>query len=312
MQTLYKYSGDLGISFIDNPTIKLSLPSRLNDPFENRLSSDIKKYLLNCVDSPDDNFSQDLMEVAAFLLNYTCIISLSETHRNNLMWAHYANEHSGMCLGIDSTFLEHKNSITLPAGNDPVGIKGQYTPIKMNYDNVRFDMNGHDLIPSHEFYSVAGYQKFLFKQLSLKSDEWIYEKEHRSIVPINCSDIVIIKKKGRAAFIDNYIKINEEKGWLESLGYERYKVLTNECYKSLASICTVYEKDRFSFLCKIPPKKIKSLYLGVNYNQKNQDMIINKLRTKNHPLKHIKIYKKEVDESRFEFNSTLIYEPDSI
>ncbi|WP_303804327.1 DUF2971 domain-containing protein [Aeromonas rivipollensis] len=312
MQTLYKYSGDLGASFIDNPTIKLSLPSRLNDPFEKSLSADIKKYLLGCFKNPDSESSKNILEITEMLLNFICIVSLSETHRNSLMWAHYANEHAGMCLGIDSTYLEHKKSVTLPAGNDKVGIIGQHIPKKMNYDNVRFDMDGHDLIPHHEFGSVAGYQKFLFKQLSLKSDEWIYEKEHRSIVPINYADAVIIKRKGRPVFLDEFIKRNEESGAMESLGYERYKILANDCFKHLAAIHHTFEKDRLSFICKIPAKKIKSLYLGVNYNKENQDKILDKLCKNNHPLKHIKIYKKEVDESRFEFNSTLIYSPDTI
>lgn len=311
MGTLYKYSGDLGVDFIDNPTMKLSIPSKLNDPFECDFSTDFINYLKKCLKGGVLLDEEQPLLATKIVLKHIGIISLSETHRNSLMWAHYANEHSGICLGIDNDFLRNKKDFVLPLIENDKGLTGRYIPEKVNYDNARFDVDAHEPIFWKKFSSARGFQELLFKQLSIKSDEWIYEKEHRAIVPINYADEILINKSKCSARLAHSLATYENKGEIEKISDFRYGILKDGFFSTLAIMCQIHEKGSMSLLCKIPFKSIRSLYLGVNYSNENKSILIEKLNTKNHPLSHIKVFQKIVSRDRFELNSKLIYPPES-
>ncbi|MNH09072.1 hypothetical protein D3C79_685150 [compost metagenome] len=98
------------------------------------------------------------------------------------MWAHYADEHRGICIGFDQNVLSQ-----LDLGSVLLERYHTLSPVKINYDNLRVDTR--ELLKDQDFL----YENAILKILTTKSDEWIYEKEHRCIVPIEWSDLAFLK-----------------------------------------------------------------------------------------------------------------------
>lgn len=174
MDTLYKYSKSIN-DFIRLPTIKLAVPDFFNDPFEISVSREISKLLDNKdPEIPEFDLGMELSRIG--------VVSLSETSRNLLMWAHYADEHRGICIGFDQNVLSQ-----LDLGSVLLERYHTLSPVKINYDNLRVDTR--ELLKDQDFL----YENAILKILTTKSDEWIYEKEHRCIVPIEWSDLAFLK-----------------------------------------------------------------------------------------------------------------------
>ncbi len=112
MKTLYKYSALLPLDYFDNPTIKISATEYLNDPFEYSTSENISLSIENHMraDGANDKAAKILSNTCVraidMMLAFNGVVSLSETPRNSLMWAHYATQHNGICIGYKNDFLK--------------------------------------------------------------------------------------------------------------------------------------------------------------------------------------------------------------
>ena len=93
-----------------------------------------------------------------------CALSLSKSKHSLLMWAHYADNHKGIILGLDTSHRFFNQTIK-PRASAPfedTSFCGKMLPV--TYDRVR---------PKFKFglnFSEA---------ILTKSDEWMYEKEYR-------------------------------------------------------------------------------------------------------------------------------------
>lgn len=120
IQSLYKYRpfDAYTLQNIANETLWVSLPSSFNDPFDCSLYIDeskiseavkgalrIKKCNSDIIDDP--NFKVTQYEKELFLkcrndmnrvFRNAGILSLSQDYKNILMWSHYANNHTGLCI----------------------------------------------------------------------------------------------------------------------------------------------------------------------------------------------------------------------
>ena len=176
---LYHYTSRIGIEnlhrIIVGEMFYFSNPADFNDPLDFSPSvvassssdpvthfpvmaggSDGKPASQNAFDSPG------LPESLALIIGQTIeeskdthrVLCLSESAEFVLMWAHYANRHRGMCVEIDWTKLP-------------------FPPQKVTYDNV---VSLTKMSPAQ--------RKFQFQvpHLCVKTCEWQYEKEWRSIV----------------------------------------------------------------------------------------------------------------------------------
>ncbi|WP_349922253.1 DUF2971 domain-containing protein [Aeromonas veronii] len=282
---LYKYYTELPISYFDNPNLKISPPESLNDPFESIIPSELKsltvedtreKYELNLTKDghPRDDISAQLINDMGYLgmVRSIGIISMSETSRNLLMWAHYANNHQGFCIGYDSKLFNDENSHDerLPIST---------LPLKIKYNNCRYDFTNMsiNIKSSHN----EKLKSILLHVLTTKSDEWIYEKEYRIILPLkNCDEVVYVGKQ------------TPSKEDLSSIQPENYK----GSYVEFSN-----DKD-FLFLKKIDKKAIKSIHLGCRISQENEDSIIKKILSDDN-YKHVKIYKYTTNQNRFELDN---------
>ncbi|MGG2405741.1 DUF2971 domain-containing protein [Aeromonas veronii] len=301
MDIYYKYSGMMDLNFFKRPTIKLSVPYFLNDPFESQPSKNIIKAIENTTKSPCPD---GVLEHIKNMIECNGIVSLSETQRNSLMWAHYGEHHKGMCIGFSPDFI---NEINLDIDDREKDF--QYycmailKPEKVNYDNHRFDTNKlfkpGDLV----------YEAFK-RHFYTKSDEWIYEKEHRSIVPYAYSTHLLIKN-------ENEIIHKEHDG-------EVYDILLKNVKDSLIKMNAIREADveglyeingakislvmlsnlayfqSITFLQEISPTSINEIYFGCKSDIKTVRDIYNEIKSEHHPLKHVKMYRLSTSKERFE------------
>lgn len=151
----------------ENKTLRFSSPLSFNDPFELRpyiseiideeehlVVSKASQYINNIGKS--NQFYYD--NVIKPLLLDIGVLSLSETHTNLVMWAHYANNHSGIVLEMDEL---HPFFHTPPHKHDLL-----HKVRKVEYIAKRPIVNS-DMWEN---------------TLLTKSKEWKYEKEYRMII----------------------------------------------------------------------------------------------------------------------------------
>lgn len=99
------------------------------------------------------------------------VLSFSAINNHPLLWAHYANKHKGICIGISRNFIEEKrrlyqqntNLVFLPASIDYADYMPIVIPTKSKKDDIE---KGETL-------------KIL---LATKHRIWDYEKEYRYII----------------------------------------------------------------------------------------------------------------------------------
>ncbi|MCF5849868.1 DUF2971 domain-containing protein [Aeromonas veronii] len=283
MAIYYKYFGNLNIEYFDSPTFKLTPPSQLNDPFESLLPSDIEKMISELLESEaSENLrkkysTEDISDSFLNLFAQFGIVSLSETQRNLLMWAHYANEHTGICIGYDSNKIFENNE----------------QPQKVNYSNVRCDEsdnlnNMKDLDDLLQF--------ILNKVLHTKGDDWIYEKEFRYLLLLSEFNKIKVLNNDNNIIprLDYFAKKYPVE--IESMGDGVYLNKVNRNPR----ITFIHKYKNIQFLIDIPHEAIVSIYFGCRTPQEYIDNIRKKIGEKDHPLNHVKTYKFELSKERFE------------
>ena len=112
---------------------------------------------------------EGLREVQRDYNRKSCLLSVSKTAQNAVMWAHYAEKHKGVVIGIDF------NNV-YPDTNGPSNLVMH----SVSYSKDRPKMN-----ILHEF-KFEEYRK----TLSIKSIDWDYEEEFRNIYYVNSLEIM--------------------------------------------------------------------------------------------------------------------------
>jgi hypothetical protein len=111
---LYKYvSFDSGSRILETSSIGFTRPEFFNDPF------DQPAYPYERSEDPADNIVGRLRVMGKNHIwrENTGILSLTRTATNPLMWAHYAQNHTGLVIGIDAVEagLTDERSNLIPA-----------------------------------------------------------------------------------------------------------------------------------------------------------------------------------------------------
>lgn len=172
--------------------IRATQLSALNDPLEGTYCVDGLRDLA----SHFDDMTPD--EVIAHIersKNYVGVICLTEAKDNLLMWSHYADQHRGALVGI---FVDHPfvsifedlfpfEQSTGFAGEEYALFTGKCLPVQYRkqprYRVDRFDFDYSNISAERE-------DRLLFEIFQQKSDEWIYEKEHRITLRLEQADLV--------------------------------------------------------------------------------------------------------------------------
>lgn len=181
--------------------IRASQLSALNDPFEATYCKDALSDLcpyFELFDSPNE-----LIDYIDENKNKVGVISFTEAKDNLLMWAHYANEHKGAVIGFwanipfNQNIFSHLHEPLLTTTNT-LGwgtiFSGKCLPViyrkQPRYRVDRFDFDYSNI-------SAEGEDRILFEIFQQKSDEWIYEKEHRITLRLEQSDKIVVNNVHR-------------------------------------------------------------------------------------------------------------------
>lgn len=273
-------------TFFKDGYIRLTQRSALNDPFEavycrNSLN-DLVRYFddktVFDIDHKQVNFHQYIENN----IDKVGVICLSESKDNLLMWAHYAKEHKGVVAGISS--FGHSNifnklfmpsSLTSPFLIDYTPFNGVARPIMyrkgLRYRNDRFDFDYSNIC-------VEGGARVLSEIFLQKSDEWIYEKEHRIILRLEQADKAIIcnlhdlqnSKIKNDIVSAEWTKFNEKKNSYEiSLmeiddEYRRYVVAS--------SLAELSKNNENIYLMQLNSSAISHCLLGLKCNVNISDL----------------------------------------
>lgn len=307
VKVLYKYYSSLPNDYILNPTIKLTTPISLNDPFENIIPKDLlsfmkkDKYLLALTNEFKNEFSrtdEDIIRIMENGLAHCGIVSLSETQRNLLMWAHYGAQHKGICVGYNENIFED----VLPSSEYNLGGDVPYfeSPVKINYDTTRFDPNGSG-ITHYKGQSIIS--SILTHVLTTKSDEWIYEKEHRYIVPIIWGDCYYSSKMYFDQENQNKL-IDLKSGEYISYVPRMYKLNTKRDEN-----IRLMSANESLIMKRIPSSKIESIYFGCKSDIKQVYKTLDLIQNNKQELGHIRLYRFMESDTRFELEAEPIYLP---
>ena len=312
---IYKYT-PYRKAFFENFLIRGSQKYALNDPFELRPSS-------SHIRSKSKKEIFDKLSKASYF-DYS-IVSLTETNNNLLMWSHYADQHKGIVIEFDYNYQIFDSYKSFPVfdfdNEEDAYIKNSIETERVNkidagkiqkvyYNNMRPNIKKFDSILEH----------FL-----IKSDEWIYEKEHRVILPLVTADYIIINKKHlpdvelsiSSSGIEEIIDIGDNMAMvnIKDCMYKDAQDILYHCsspflteeeniQKYIDATYSQYLRDLSEdpttiFLYKVPPKSIKSVYMGCRMEDRHKKELRSLLRN-NSQLKHVKLYETRTSQDRFE------------
>lgn len=299
---LYKYMNpQAGKLFLDSPFLRITPKSCLNDPFEIQLSASTKDQIdqLDLTYSPQDGRSTS-MKFEDFMKKHG-VISFSETYDNLLMWSHYASEHKGIAvefnIDMESPFsLFNVNHIS--GASDLKFGKVNYRK-KREYPAV-FGVDDVSMVAEHYYLT--------------KSDEWIYEKEHRFIVPFTMANKILVDRNAMNAkdtLKDLGIAIVEHGEAIIDVTMQAH--LKGD-WEGLASAFENSHNNGFIFLICLNEQKISRLFLGVNSNISEFSSLIDNAYDCSPYVSYRSImddeysdvYKGVVHDSRFEVNFELL------
>ncbi|MGE6190727.1 DUF2971 domain-containing protein [Stutzerimonas stutzeri] len=141
----------------ENPIIKLL---ELSYPDEPDFGRSCGEALSHIVKERDNALVRETSEGFKQMFKICCF---SENPKSILMWSHYANYHTGFCIGYDFHEL----------GNDDVRTRSIYPVV---YSDEMFDATG-------VFASPKNIENILYLNQAalMKSTEWSYEKEWRLV-----------------------------------------------------------------------------------------------------------------------------------
>lgn len=317
MKTIYKYLPDNFVleEHLKSPELKLSLINSLNDPYEGKMTKNAIDKFSNAflkhseifIKHSEEYGCEESKALAIFsiesALNNTCITSFSETQRNLLMWAHYSAQHKGVCIGYGTDVLKDENS--------------DATLKKVNYDDILYDQEHFDEIESMKSFDSDETSSFCYRLFTTKSNDWAYEKEHRFISSCETASRIIVNCP--------YEKLSPEAMMAVSLAESKktHKIIRSESCTEIYNLRNKEEQivankngneletilaDNHNplFLKRIGKRKIKSIYLGMFFDDVRENEILNIIKN-DQDLVHINVYRYTISDERYELKSQKLH-----
>lgn len=309
MTIIYKYLDIFDKDFFKKPTMKISVPRYFNDPFESAICDEINEilsiYLKTICQLNKEKASEYYSTAKSYIENKISqngVISLTRNNSEILMWSHYANNHKGMCIGLQDDFATHKFN----NGMFPHEI-ALLTPTPVKYHKSRFN-------PDNEISGNFVYD--LYRSLILnKYDKWDYEEEERIVIPTYCADKIIIDKNdtqrsitlpegkhlnfSTSEWVPNMINDNLLTEISENGKPYYTKNKSNEpLFPTLTMYLGMFEEA--TFLMSVPTEKIKTVHFGCNTPDSTIKHITDQLKDPKNNLQHVKTYKFTISTEKFE------------
>lgn len=165
-QLLYKYwsfespYNNENIEKLLNGKIWMPASKTLNDPFEFQIITDMLT-------------EEEAMAFRTDILSRNTILSLCDSYKNNLMWSHYGNAHTGLCIEFEVNY----NNLIFPVTyckNQIDETNSIRKWLKIKKDFVKKEIADRTI---DELYLLANINKVML----YKSYDWHYEHEYRII-----------------------------------------------------------------------------------------------------------------------------------
>lgn len=280
---LYKYM-PLRLDFFKNPMIRATPARDLNDPFEgcfnknqvrdaDKNQGDYYRKNGKKVFDLDDSEIDDIMRCIRSELADLGILSFTEDYNNPLMWAHYADNHKGMVVEFDLNEPFFENSTKEYEGRRSRFGESHLAdlfefPEKVNYRRTMPSFERPEL-SAPDSMNQFHWEKFNRTILFTKGNDWIYEKEQRSIVQLKDADAIICSDNEwirSQCELDTEItieKINNEKVKVTYPNeYEMHEQMGDESIKDKIHRLSVCPGSNPIHLFRINQKAISSVYFG--------------------------------------------------
>lgn len=219
------------LKFLTTGAIRLTPRQCLNDPFEILTTNRLKIKYRNSIDI--DKFQN--------YLDYFGVVSFTETKDNLLMWSHYAEEHKGIVVEFN---IEDTDPLLI-FNNDPIQNKDSF------HSKVFYRKNRHYDSIDNEFDARDVAKHYYFS----KSDEWIYEKEYRFLIPFNSATHVIFNPEKTPKSILS--KLPEPFD-----GSNVLDIIYIDDMGTLSELWLNSQKHHVIFTKLIKPKNISAIYAG--------------------------------------------------
>lgn len=321
---LYKYS-PLRSEFFDEPMLRATPVMALNDPFEgmfnekqilNASQHHTNFYIRNGVENVNQFEDYDINGVMGSIQSDFFdlgIVSFTEDHINPLMWSHYADEHRGMVIQFITGMPLFADSIKYVKGigntrfgKSHLGDVFEF-PERVFYrrEKPTFELEEEAAPESmHEFH----WKKFNKAILFTKSNDWLYEKELRSIVRLEDADRIICKDSKHIREICNkhseicLKEIDREKIQITfPKEYEMHEEMGDESVKAEIYRLSMDYTNPAIHLFRINPKCISGVYFGCkSVFHQCVDKINSNCDLTN--LKHL--YKMEIDDESYSLGAS--------
>lgn len=209
-----------------NPTLMFVAPETLNDPNEFKFNLEIElndveklreRFIKDTDNTKEDDFQHYLetlkshnyifskkQEIRADLMMVINLISLSKTHKSNLLWCHYTDVGNGFCIIYKNEIINYLQDNQLIDSYGDVTYKPQPPTISF---------------PSDDLLTIM--QKIVYT----KETCWSYEKEFRMTVPNKVDERTFIKIPHSLIFgiiigarmeiqkVQTIIQISKQKGY---------------------------------------------------------------------------------------------------
>lgn len=126
------------------------------------------------INSVYDQLEQIAKQIHIKLGEVIGITCFSETPSNMLMWSHYANKHTGICVEYDFSrlFSTAANTLLLPV---------TYTNKRPLFPMDKFEIGMDGKVKNSQQLPAEALSEII-RSLTIKSDAWAYEREWRHIV----------------------------------------------------------------------------------------------------------------------------------
>jgi len=155
-----------------NRELWFATPASLNDPFEGESTfAEVLEAVWNKYPLPQEDREIYRKKIETQLAR-TGICSFSKARKNQLMWAHYADEHKGLCIGFKEQLLRTEGSYIYPID---VTYQDQYP-----FDDIIKRFHFYEKFPGmNNTQSIAG--DIFLSVLGTKYSSWRYERERRLV-----------------------------------------------------------------------------------------------------------------------------------
>tara|TARA_Y100000310_G_C20692193_1_gene823064 strand:- start:3654 stop:4562 length:909 start_codon:yes stop_codon:yes gene_type:complete len=292
---LYKYM-PYRKEFFEDPLLRLTPPSGFNDPFDSKPSEEAmakKLAFLACEDGEEcrkptheliKKMGPEREDIVRELKNLG-IICLTEDLHNLLMWSHYADEHRGVVVEFDCSgqWLD----CTPPVENMSDWVVNEFNPVPVRYSGRRPRADLDD-----EFIYEHGNVKFIKNTALVKSNDWIYEKEHRTIIQLSNANVVIVSKDIASRLKKTRTILN-----VENLPKGKLKI-TLDVRASPYLSCSPQEA---MFFVRPKPESIRAVYFGCRFDVNKMDEVYENSEKSGH-FRDVSFFRSYADDSVFGLN----------